>query len=254
MLNKFLKLLLLSIISILLKACSDKNSDEIYSWKEIEVNEGNCGEESCINIAIKYPIIQIQEQHSDLLNEEIQRMINQHLIIDGKSIPSSIQDGVKYFKNYFKEEKARFEDRKIQYTAFSESEVSYQDSAVHSIIFKTEIYTGGANGMSYFNILNFQPQTGSIIRFEDLIINRELLEIIAEQQFRKQFKIADDVRFKDVGYFLDEDFFITEKIGFEGNNLVILYDKYEAGAGYIGPIQLKIPLSELEDVLNLKFK
>lgn len=252
--NNITKYFLLFALVVIFNACNNKNPDGIYTWKDIEISEGNCEEESCITISIKYPVLHTQEQYSDLLNQEIQRMINQHLVIDGKSIPKSIQDGVKYFKNSFQEEQKRFKDRNIQFSAFADSKISYEDTSIHSIIFETEIFTGGANGMSYYNILNFHPKTGSILRFEDLIINKELLEIIAEQRFREQFKIADDVRFKDVGYFLDGNFIITDKIGFEGNNLVILYDKYEAGAGYLGPIQLKIPLSELQDVLHPNFK
>lgn len=253
---RLFKLLFITTLPLLFSCQSNSVDDsEWFTYETIQLEEKNCEIEPCLVVDLKYPIIKEQITNSKSLNEELQRMLGQYLILDGKTVPKDINKSVTEFQKQFEE---RFHDNYIGasggLTAHGEAIVMNNPTKIKSILVYMDTYTGGANGMNYYNALNFDSETGSILHFTDIIDNYDAFQLIAEKQFRKQFEIEDDKSFSDAGFFIDGTLTLSEKLSIDDSYVYILYEKYEIAPGAMGPIKLSIPLEDVIKHINVKYR
>ncbi len=118
----------------------------------------------------------------------------------------------------------------------------------------TYMYTGGANGITHVYTYNIDPEKCAEIRISDLFIEGSDFHEIINKEIISQIKIRednddamffhDDFGFKGIGE--DQSFYI------EGDDLVILFQKYEIAPGAMGIQEFKIPLNMLNHILKEK--
>lgn len=253
---KLSKLLFLVAIPWLLSCQSNSgNSSEWFTTESIQLEYKNCEIEPCLEVDLKYPIIKEHVPNSKSLNEELQRMLGQYLILDGKTVPKDINKCVTEFQKQFEEHfHTNYTGASGGFTAHGEATVMNNPTKIKSILVYMDMYTGGANGMNYFNALNFDFETGNILHITDIIENYDAFHLAAEKQFRKQFEIAEDESFSDAGFFRDGIFTLSEKLSFDESTVYILYEKYEIAAGAVGPIKLEIPLEDVKGYIHAKYR
>ncbi len=247
-------ILMLSLPLLFSCQSSNSNESEWFTEETIQIEHGNCDIEPCLELDLKYPIIKESVPNSKSLNEELQRMLGQYLIIDGKAVPKDIQKSIQHFQDAFDDHFANYNGAANLFSAHGEAKVSENPTKIKSILVFMDLYTGGANGMNHFNALNFDSETGKVLHLTDIVENYDAFHATAESQFRKQFKISKEVDFEEVGFFENGIFTLSDKIAFDQTSVIILYDKYEIAAGSMGPIKLEIPFDEVKGYLYSKYR
>ena len=104
--------------------------------------------------------------------------------------------------------------------------------------------TGGAHGHLNVSFLNFNAQTGNMLKNEDLFEDYLAFTKIAKTYFDEE--IADK---KDL-YFEPDNFTLPENIGFNEEGVILLYNTYEIAPYSSGMTEIQIPWEELQTSLN----
>lgn len=113
-------------------------------------------------------------------------------------------------------------------------------------------YTGGAHGIHYTVLSNFDIATREKIELEDIIHkeNVSALTKIAERQFRKNEKLSDTASFSKKYFFENGIFAINYNFGLGENGLIFYYNEYEIKPYVEGPTELEIPYQDILSILN----
>lgn len=248
------KLILLIAFPMIMLSCQASN-EQWYTNEQLEKEVGKCDYEPCMNVHIDYLVFSDLFPNHIALNEELQRMIGQFLVIDGKAVPKSLKKSVEAFESSFKDfAKSIGEGASRQYIATGASEISLDSENLKSIIVQMDLYTGGANGMNFFDALNVNSKTGKVLQISELITDLNEFELLAEMAFRNQFDIALETPFTETSYFMEGSFFLSNKIAFTEDSIVLLYDKYEAAVGAMGPLKVFIPLSAVQHLIPYEYQ
>ena len=86
----------------------------------------------------------------------------------------------------------------------------------------------------------------------NLFVNYSEFEAFAETKFKEAFDIPESDTINASGFWFENDnFYLPETIGFDENNLIIVYNSYEIAPYAAGPIVLEIPLTEVASFLDL---
>jgi len=253
MINKIVSIF--AIVFILISCNEDKPltfSSEEFNQSKLE----ECKGLDCPEISVNYLIASG--------NQEVQKRINQAIeqeVIDGLNPVrtdsvvnyNSINEAAEAFINSYKEDKAAFPDMASGYESKIDIAKSRESNELVSL--KSEIYgyMGGAHGFTILSYLNFDAQTGEKLANEELFINNNAFKNFAEKKFREKFDIPNDDAINSTGFwFKDEIFVLPEAIGYEGENLVLIYNQYEIASYAEGQIILNIPIEQAEEYLAFR--
>ena len=115
-------------------------------------------------------------------------------------------------------------------------------------------YLGGAHPIDWITYWNFKP-TGEVYTQEDLFTDKRKILDLAEKYFRKTFNLSENQELKDGGFVFQNDIFALPKnIGFDKDNLILLYNPYEIAPYSTGIMEVKIPLNEVIPWLSFNLK
>jgi len=113
------------------------------------------------------------------------------------------------------------------------------------------LFTGGAHGYGGTSYLNFDLATGALIENVNLFVNYPEFEAYAETKFKEAQGIPKNDNINASGFWFENDtFYLSETIGFDQENLLIIYNSYEISSYAAGPIVLEIPLTEVAPFLD----
>lgn len=197
-------------------------------------------------------------------NQEVQKRINQAIeqkVIDGLNpiridsavTYNSINEAAEAFLNSYKEDKAEFPDMAASYESKIDITKSRESNELVSLKSQIYGYMGGAHGFTILSYLNFDAQTGDRLENEALFINNNAFKNFAEKKFREKFDIPKEENINATGFwFKDEIFILPEAIGYEGENLVLIYNQYEIASYAEGQIILNIPIEQAMEYLAFR--
>ncbi len=124
-------------------------------------------------------------------------------------------------------------------------------SKVISVYYQVYSFTGGAHGNSNITYLNFNAQTGDLLKLTDMVSDTTALKKIAELKFektQKEFAKDNDFEFNKGDYFWGYPFFLPANIAITKNGLLFMYNPYEAAAYAYGPISFELTWQELSAI------
>ncbi|OEH92015.1 PdaC/SigV domain-containing protein [Bacillus solimangrovi] len=104
-----------------------------------------------------------------------------------------------------------------------------------SIVLHTYTYSGGANGMSTVDSINFvNKKDGEVVK---------LFDLADQNEFTKRVKEQIEKQFKNNSFELEE---LNKNTAFyvEGDEIVLIFDEYEIAAGVFGAPEVRIPIKE----------
>ena len=128
----------------------------------------------------------------------------------------------------------------------------YEGQNIISVQAESYLYTGGVHGNGYTNYLNFDTQTGELIDIESLVTNFDSFQDFVEEKFRIENKIPEEESINATGFWFDDDqFYVSNNIGFSSENLIIVYNTYEIAPYSAGTFILKLPMDEVQPFLNI---
>lgn len=212
----------------------------------------------CPEITINYVEVDEQSDRSDKINEAIEAFVIDALYLgDELSDPSSkdITEAADGFVNMYRTHSAEFPDMQLEYFAeISVSEV-YQSPLLLSLEMRQYLFTGGAHGYGATYFANFDSQTGDELNNEDIFTDIEAFTDFAEVAFRKEYKIPENGSINATGFWFEDDkFHLPESIGFEGNNVVMIYNQYDIASYAAGPIELQLAISKIKPFLAINLQ
>lgn len=117
-------------------------------------------------------------------------------------------------------------------------------------------YTGGAHGNHGTMFTNYDLAMHGEVRLHDIIPDeyRKELNAVAERYFRKNESLPDTASLKNVYFFEDGLFTVTENFTLLPDCLHFLYNVYEIKPYVAGVTRLSVPYSDLERMLSPRAK
>jgi hypothetical protein len=116
----------------------------------------------------------------------------------------------------------------------------------------TYSFTGGAHGNGYESHTLISKETGKALGLTDVFKNQKKLNMLVDQYFRKTMGIAANANYEDEGFFIEGKLKANGNFYFTDKHVVFLYNTYEVGPYVIGAPSVEIPLTKINDILNLK--
>lgn len=249
-------LLSLLLLCILLVSCSKKKElsfDSIlYTAKDFDCNE------DCPEISIQQLQAVSSAKEKQAIVSNINQTLNEHLIYSLFSYDENIGDSqdvkaaIQHFITGYQQDKIEYPDMLAIYEANIKSELLHQTENMLSLQVTTYLYTGGAHGYSNISYQNFNPENGYPIAIEQSLVDIDVFIDFVEIKFKEAFDIPESSSINSTRFMFDGDVFkLPVSIGFDKDNMLFTYNPYEIAPYFEGPIELKIPISEVQVFLNI---
>lgn len=156
----------------------------------------------------------------------------------------SLNDAVAKFDSIYTAFKDDFEENSLVWEALIDGEVTYQTPSITCVAINSYLNTGGAHGNMNISFLNFNTQTGLLLKNDDFIKNRTDFIKLVEKYFNlKLQESSNEDSFND--YFWGDGFHLPANIGFSVEGLVLLYNVYEIAPYSEGITEFTIPFEEV---------
>ena len=181
---------------------------------------------------------------ADNINSEIQKPIIAALHIgDPNNMTSkSIEESITAFNNEYISFKTDFPETAPQWEAQIDGEIMFQSPEIISIAITTFTNTGGAHGSLRILFLNFNAQTGTIIKNDTLFNNISAFKTLANSFFNKSVE-DKNIQFEST------KFQLPENIGYNEEGVVLLYNTYEIAPYTTDIIEFSIPFEDAKPYL-----
>ncbi|WP_417885376.1 DUF3298 and DUF4163 domain-containing protein [Zunongwangia sp.] len=252
------KTLILIFSIILLISCKDETKKETkeltFQTKNLEKTFEDCDPEkgSCTSIELSYPIIDANKKIAQPINDSIEQHIIK-IITTTEESPKNIDSLLNLFIESYKEYRKDFADLDIPWEASVNSDVTTLQSNILSIQFESYVFSGGAHGYGSTTFLNFNPKTGAVYK-NSAIFKPEFKDFV-EKDFRKKENIPAEDNINSTGMFFENDEFqLPINIGFENDNVILVYNQYEIAAYAAGQFTYTYPISEIQEYLKIKLQ
>ena len=260
------KLLLLFLCSIAFMACqSNKETQTNDTTATIKVDSvtyklnsppmiSKEGDTTISSISINYPklsggdeavITKINAQIEQIVKDEMFSMDDTVQTTKTGSIEALAKGFLKEFEDLAKE---NTDQPSIGWDYEGTGDTLLISPKVISIYYQVYTFTGGAHGNSNITYLNFNAQTGDLLKLTDIVSDTTALKKIAELKFettQKAFAKDNNFEFNKTDYFWGSPFFLPANIAVTKNGLVFLYNPYEAAAYAYGSISFDLTWQEL---------
>ncbi|MGB3773857.1 MAG: DUF3298 domain-containing protein [Leeuwenhoekiella sp.] len=216
-----------------------------------------CKDDTCPQIAISILEAEGNSSIAKNFNKAIDEKIAAILIItpDDETRIKTIDQGISNFIETYRSANADFPEESSNegYEFTSMSSIGFENDYLLSVKIETYSYWGGAHGYSSISYLNFDKKSGLELENDKLIKDSSKFKELAEQAFRKEKNIAPDANINENGYFFEDDTFsLPANIGFEGDDLILIYNPYEIAAYAEGQIKITIPKAEAAPFLSVR--
>lgn len=112
-------------------------------------------------------------------------------------------------------------------------------------------YTGGAHGSAWSEDVLFDKKTGQQLLLADFISDVSPLTTIAEEIFRKDQELTENVDLEEAGFWFENGTFqLNENFSFNSESLDFMYNQYEIAPYAAGMIIVSIPLDKIKHLLK----
>jgi len=243
------------ILLLSLSGCQETPALTFSSEEFTEADLDICKTEACSSVTIDFPKANGEAFISEKINSAINNYIIKALFLGDDDQPraTSITEAAKDFILAYRDHQPDI-PTDIDHGGY-EAEVSlypsFQTEQLISLEASFYLFTGGAHGYGGTSFLNFDPETGEEIKFQDLVVNTTDFKDFVEGKFREAHNIPFNENINTTGFMFENDTFILpETIGFENKLVVFIYNAYEIASYADGPIILEIPLTEVQPFLD----
>lgn len=216
---------------------------EALSIEEISNRDCDPEEENCAYISLEIPWLSTNGARNKNINRNVEQHVIQLLDYQEENNFTSLESLSQTFIDNYETSAEEFPEYNIPWEASVEGKVLTNTPEIISIEFNLAIFTGGAHGFTSKSYLNMNPQTGEVLKNEDLFIPE--FRSYAEEIFRNKKEIPPGESINSTGYFFENDsFHLPQNIGFLKNKIILRYNAYEVASYSEGGIQIEIPREE----------
>lgn len=243
-------------LSLFVLISCNKDHDLSFDISQKSAKDFGC-ETDCPDISIQQLEALGHSEEMKPIADNINKNLSEHIIYslstyeDSTEEIESVEEAVKQFISDYHEDKMEFPDMLAHYKATIKSEKLHDSENMLSIRMFTHLYTGGAHGYSSVSYLNLDPKTGHIIPLEQMLIDIEDFIGFVEMKFREAYDIPKTSDINATRFMFDGNVFILpSSMGFDEKHMLFTYNPYEIAPYAEGPIELKIPINEVQAFLN----
>lgn len=246
----------LIIISLIIFSSCKKEvrltfSSEVFTEENLEI----CRNEKCSTVTIDYLMAVGDNAVSEKINSEIKNYVIEGLFLGDDDKPSAkdIHEAATQFVMAYRDHQPDLPSELDPggYEAEIIIENTYQTESLLCLRCSKYLFTGGAHGYGGTTFLLFNAETGAELDLRSLITDYKGFEEYIETQFRIANKIPESGSINATGFWFENDkFHLSEAVGFEDGQLLLIYNPYEITSYAEGPISLEIPISEIESYLK----
>lgn len=249
------KLFSISILLLIVAGCQEKESNLTFETKSYTSSTLDfCKENICPEIEIERITAIGNQELADTINNAIEQLLIENLTIDPdeSSKISTLEAALENFTTSYRSYKEEFPDASAEYVFTSKSSISSSTDVLLSMSIENYSYWGGAHGYGSTSYLNFDKSTGKTLSINDLIKNQTEFLKLAETKFKKQKGIAAEENINSTGYFFENDeFILPANVGFNDQELLLVYNPYEVASYAEGQIIITLPFDEVKEYLSI---
>ncbi|MFY0690147.1 MAG: DUF3298 and DUF4163 domain-containing protein [Cyclobacteriaceae bacterium] len=223
-----------------------KMSFEVASTVALSKEDPDCKSGECASIEISYPELSELNRVNDFVEDKVREVVADFTRKNKRS--DDISDLMTIFIKDFKAYKEAFPESIAPWYVNVEARVEFGNDQFYSVRIDQESYTGGAHTntyRSYFLIDN----SGRPMALTEIVVDKNALASIAEKKFRRLKKLGSDTKLSEAGYMFDNDQFdLSENVGFTSRGMIIFYNDYEIGSHADGPTEVFLSWGEIESI------
>lgn len=206
---------------------------------------------SCMEVRLSWPIVKGGDENiRTLLNDSITRFLIEHLQMGPAENLSTLEEGVKQLILFFEQERKEQFDFSTNWGIEIDSDISFGEK-IANLSINNYAYLGGAHPNSYWQYENFDLKTGKLIQYADFVKDTTAFKTIAEKNFLKVASSMTGEEESIDNFFWDEGFQLAKNFKLEKDTIELLYNPYEAAAYVYGYFEVRIPYSDLDQIIEL---
>ena len=222
------------------KLSSDANSPSCSVHVELSyASEANGHKAEIINNIIEDRLLNMQDltmqQAADSFANEYTSNYQTHLL------PLYRQDH---------NDEKKLEWYNFHYIIKTSVEQGYKNASVYHVFL--DYYEGGAHSINQHLTLNFEQQTGRQLALSDIFVPgyEQRLSDQLQEALCENVGVNSVKELKDQGYLYSMDMFPSENYILGKETITFIYNPYEIAPYEKGAIELTLPYSQLDDILN----
>ncbi len=246
------KLFLPLIFILVVMGCKNEPAApefEVLMIDEVSLLDCNPEDENCTYISIQIPWIENPNSRDKRINRIIEKHVINLIDYEDENKARDLTQMSRNFITNYEESSMEFPEFNIPWEANVEGKVLINSPGIISLQFDLALFTGGAHGYSSKSFVNIDPQTGEVLKTEDLFTSE--FQAFAEDIFRKKHNIPKNESINSTGYFFENDsFHLPQNIGFVKNKIILRYNAYEVASYSEGGLQLEIPKEEAREFIK----
>ncbi|WP_159022335.1 DUF3298 and DUF4163 domain-containing protein [Formosa sp. L2A11] len=215
--------------------------------KDISFSEQSITTPDNTIVDINIPKAEGKNQVALYINESLKQYVATALQFnqdDNKTI-NSIEENISNFNTEYINFKNQFPESAQEWEAQIDGEVMFKSPELISISLTSYTNTGGAHGTLVITFLNFNAQTGELIKNEQLFKDKDKFTQFANPYF------DDEILDKKDMYLDTDNFVLPQNIGYSEDGLILLYNTYEIAPYTTGITEFVIPFDEANSYLNI---
>jgi hypothetical protein len=113
-------------------------------------------------------------------------------------------------------------------------------------------FTGGAHPNAYHEFVNFDKNTGNILKLRDIVTDTVAYYKLAEKFFREAIQAQEYEDLNELGYWFSESgFFCNDNFYISENELVFYFNTYEIAPYSHGPTEFSVPFTLSKHLFKL---
>ena len=246
------KILSLFALTAILVSCNN-NELEFSTQTFTEQTTLPCSD-NCPNVEVKLPIAKKGTIAADSINKRVFAVVRSIIYFGEKPYTGTDYKTLLYsFIGSYEDMKKEFPKDTFGWEAKLEGSIPYQSEKVLNYKIEHYTFTGGAHGYQGVRSLIFNPETGKILKNEDLFNDVNAFTQFAEKKFRTAYKIPQNDGINSTGLmFEDEKFALPYTLLFNDQGVLLYYNTYEAASYADGPKELQLTYEELAPYLKVK--
>lgn len=247
------KILFLFALTTILVSCNDKNALEFKTQTFTEKSTLPCTD-NCPIVEVKIPVAKSGTIAADSINKRVFAVVKGILYFGEKPYTGTDYKTLLYsFIGSYEDMNKDFPKDTFGWEAKLEGSIPYQTENVLNYRIDHYSFTGGAHGYKGVRSLNFNPETGKILKNEDLFKDVNAFTTFAEKKFRIKYKIAVNAGINSTGLmFENEKFALPFTLLFNDKGLLLFYNSYEAASYADGTKEVQLTFAELDQYLKVK--
>ena len=228
---------------------------------EFKATAGDCinPEVPCYEMHLQYPRV---EGGSEAIRSKINANLNDTVLQTFAGFApeemgpfNTLHDVAFAIETVFNDFISEFEDHSQQWFITMTSETLFNHPSLLSLSLQVESYAGGAHGNHWTEMLSFDPATGSVISWQEVITDPVAFLNLSEMAFRKTRDIPASANLEEAGFFfLDGQFVLPENIGFTEEGILFVFNPYEAGPYVLGSTVYTIPWEDIQSILSQQYQ